>query len=720
MISLIGFSQNHNENDRNSDTIINNVFQPNLKEIGDTTFGKANCYGQTNIRLVLNLLGGHTEPYEFRWYWDNGDTTINCCAAPGEYKYNYFDSNGNKYVITFIITNSTDHVHLCCVGAGNYNYELEDGINQHTEGTFSISEPDSINIQLDSIKDPTCYGGEDGKIHVNVSGGNGNYFYLWTTDDGKGLSPNKEDQQDISAGKYKFTVVDSLGCYKTDSFVLSQPDPLTIQLDTLINPKCPGGNNGSIKISPGQNSGGYSYNWSTPDGGGVIPGNEDQSGLKSGTYIVKLTDSMGCSTKDTFIVKAPEPITIKTDKKENIDCFAGNEGKIDLTVTGGTSPYTYSWSTSDGEGIVQGDKNQDSLAPGNYTLTVSDKHNCKTSKSYLIKEIGLSAGTGDTANVCNLSTFDLFNILENYDPYGYWYDKYHDEILDSSTVNLASYEEGLYTFQYKIDTFSECKPAISSVYLDIEKYKTAGEATDIKTCNEQIVNLFEGLENYNKGGEWLDTDNTGNLSDNFFNPGKLRGKFKFTYKIYPHKGCPGDSTNLTVHTDTQKPHIECPEDITRFSQKATKEYEVVDNELDPVYLSDNCKYKIKNNVNESTTLKGSHIPDGKTIIWEIIDSAGNTEKCSVEVNVKNIPNLFTPNGDGYNDIWRFTIHGSYNDVTVNIYNRWGQLVFVHDKGSEIRWDGKNSKGKNVPEGTYHYNIMADDELLFKGFVTIIR
>ena len=84
-----------------------------------------------------------------------------------------------------------------------------------------------------------------------------------------------------------------------------------------------------------------------------------------------------------------------------------------------------------------------------------------------------------------------------------------------------------------------------------------------------------------------------------------------------------------------------------------------------------------------------------------------------------LPNVFTPNGDGVNDI--FEPVGPVNHVcgTLQVYNRWGNLIHETREGAGISWNGRNFSGEPVPEGTYFYVFTSGDEVV-KGSVQVLR
>jgi len=86
---------------------------------------------------------------------------------------------------------------------------------------------------------------------------------------------------------------------------------------------------------------------------------------------------------------------------------------------------------------------------------------------------------------------------------------------------------------------------------------------------------------------------------------------------------------------------------------------------------------------------------------------------------RDIPNIFTPNGDGIDDTWDFNLADVYPHAIVVVFNRWGEVVFKSDQGYNIKWDGKLN-GKDLPIDGYQYVITDNDKAITKGTVTIMR
>lgn len=118
------------------------------------------------------------------------------------------------------------------------------------------------------------------------------------------------------------------------------------------------------------------------------------------------------------------------------------------------------------------------------------------------------------------------------------------------------------------------------------------------------------------------------------------------------------------------------------------------------------------------------MPGSYQIIQIVSDNQGCSDTLVKTVLIDSeweIPNVFTPNGDGTNDGFTFNCSGC-SDYDLDITNRWGQLIYHGNKGSEF-WDGTTGTGEQVPEGTYFYILKVQygsKEKLFKGFVQLFR
>lgn len=289
-------------------------------------------------------------------------------TPPGVYNYQW--SNG--VITTEDINNLT---------SGNYSVTVTDGSNCSKVATYFV--PDNPNApSLSAIPTASTCGFSNGMIDLTVTGGAGPFTYLWSN------GVTTEDLFNITSGQYDVTVTGSNGCSNTASVLVDNFDPV-ISLSGIVmaNSACFSGN-GSIDLSVTP-AGNYTYNWSGSQA------TEDIFGLSSGTYSVTVSAGGTCTAVETFnvgsIANAPILSTTVTDASCN-----GNDGAIDLTVSGGTSPYTYLWSN----GVTNEDQNNLSL--GTYTVTVTDVNACSNTAS---ATVGQSSNILATTVVTNVSCF---------------------------------------------------------------------------------------------------------------------------------------------------------------------------------------------------------------------------------------------------------------------------------------------------------------------------
>ncbi|REC52034.1 hypothetical protein DRF62_16305, partial [Chryseobacterium piscium] len=167
--------------------------------------------------------------------------------------------------------------------------------------------------------------------------------------------------------------------------------PTAISGTTVVtNIACNGGSTGAINLTPTGGSAPYTFNW----GGGITT--EDRTGLSAGTYTVTITDANGCTGTVTATVTQPTAMSA-TVSQTNVSCNSGSNGTAGIVVTGGTAPYTYSWSPSGGTAATAS-----GLVAGAYTVTVTDANACIITRTVTITQPTAISGTTVVTNIaCN-------------------------------------------------------------------------------------------------------------------------------------------------------------------------------------------------------------------------------------------------------------------------------------------------------------------------------
>jgi len=297
------------------------------------------CFGESTGSIDITP-GGGTPPYAFSW------------SGPSGFTATTEDLSGLQ--------------------AGNYSLTLTDAMGCEKEfvdlATVGTNTRITATFVLTNI---SCNGGSDGAISSTVTGGTPNYSYSWTGPGG--FTAATEDISGLLAGDYQLTVTDDLGCIRTFPVqTLSEPPPITVDT-SHVDIDCFGAGNGSIDLTPSGGTPPYTFAWTGP--GGFTASTEDISGLEAGDYSVTVTDANGCSTLFTDIVTITEPPEITVSSvKTDISCGGLTDGAIDITPSGGTPPYSFSW-TGPG-GFTSVDEDISGLAAGAYSLTITDGNGC--------------------------------------------------------------------------------------------------------------------------------------------------------------------------------------------------------------------------------------------------------------------------------------------------------------------------------------------------------
>ncbi len=178
-----------------------------------------------------------------------------------------------------------------------------------------------------------------------------------------------QDLANLNGGSYGLTVTDSSGCVvNLGPLVVTEPFPIVLQLDTIINPTCATTTDGQILITTLGGTAPYNYAWNTIP----VATTEDLASLSAGTYQVVLTDDNGCVlTSPIYTVTAPAALTVNLDSLLDVSCNSVGDGAIYSTPSGGTAPYTYVWSNGDSLNNIT------RLNGGIYTATITDTNGCQ-------------------------------------------------------------------------------------------------------------------------------------------------------------------------------------------------------------------------------------------------------------------------------------------------------------------------------------------------------
>ncbi|MDC7998423.1 Ig-like domain-containing protein, partial [Gilvibacter sediminis] len=291
----------------------------------DADISDAECFGESNGAIDLTVTGG-TAPYTFAW--STGATTE--------------DISG--------------------LAAGDYSVDVTDANGCFFKDTYTVGQPDELtkSVKIDNV---LCFGESTGAIELTVDGGTPPYSYAWST------GATTATVTGLAAGTYSVVITDANGCELDADFEIFQPDSAIAVSEVITDVACFGEASGAIDITVSGGTAPYTYAWTT----GATT--EDISGLAAGTYAVIVTDANGCDDEFTFVIDQPAGGLAVSAVAADAACFGEATGSVDLTVSGGTPPYTYLW--------TNGATTEDlpAVGSGSYNVTVTDANGCEASLS---------------------------------------------------------------------------------------------------------------------------------------------------------------------------------------------------------------------------------------------------------------------------------------------------------------------------------------------------
>jgi gliding motility-associated-like protein len=412
------------------------IAQPGLLSVSEI-HTDVSCFGGSNGTITTNTVGG-TSPYSY--LWNDGNTNANRTnLIIGTYSVTVTDNHSCTASISATLAQPTalgiseTHTDVLCNGGTDgtittttsggtspYTYLWNDGNTNANRtnliiGTYTVTVTDNHNCTASisaTLAQPTalgisethtdvlCNGGTDGTITTTTSGGTSPYTYLWN--DGN-INANRTN---LIIGTYTVTVTDNHSCTASVSATIAQPGLLSVS-ETHTDVSCFGGSNGTAIASGNSGSPGYTYLWSTGSVSSFI------SNLTAGSYTVTITDTHNCTASVTASIIQPAGMTF-TDTVINPTCpTLPDNGNITLYITGGTMPYNFSWNNGNYGAVAY------PLAPGNYSVTVTDAGGCTITSAYTLSylfDFTIDASPSVSIDLGESTTLDytLFGNAGNY------------------------------------------------------------------------------------------------------------------------------------------------------------------------------------------------------------------------------------------------------------------------------------------------------------------
>jgi large repetitive protein len=674
------------------------ISQPQPLIIAASSFTNVSCFGGTNGQISTTIQGG-TPIYSYTW-------------TPAQ--------NPSGAVISSLV-------------AGGYSLAVSDGNNCNVSTTFNIIEPSALTSTYTSL--PATCGLSNGSATVTIGGGTPSYNVTWNT----GPSQTGTIATNMQGGNnWIATITDAKGCTTTQTVSVAAPPLPSITGFSVNPPTCFGLSNATVAVTYTSGTAPYTVAWSNPISQTISTSllTNSVSGIAAGLYSVILTDNYGCTTSQQVNVIQPNVLVLIPSPNVTI-CY-GQLAQISANGTGGTPGYTYTWTpnTISGSGPV-------TVTPtvtSSYNVYATDANGCTTSPKVITVAVTPQLViNGFMVTKCEGETATLVpNITSagNGGPYNFaWSNGVTATSVPTSSISVIA---ALPTpNQYTVTIDDGCtimNPMAAAVFtVNVNPVPQPNISANPRLGCSPLTVTLTALPNVpEEQYTWVEFGLTGGseqvvtLTDSGYYQLTLIATNTVTgcyaqviekdyIYVYP-------APVASFYADPPKASILDPNiDFINTSQGATNYYW---NFGDPA---------AQNGSNTSTVVNPSHsygyVGEYKVNLVAISEH-GCRDIASLIVEITPefalyIPNTFTPDGNGLNDVFQpMGVGIDEDDYRLDIFDRWGENIFTSNNFRK-GWDGTVKGGsKSAPQGVYTYKMMVKDIMGNKhpkvGHVTVIR
>lgn len=624
-------------------------------------------------------------------------------------------------------------------------------------GTVNVTVPSQFTPAIVNTS-VSCYNGSNGTASVSTITGTSTapYTYTWTS------APVQNGQQatGLPAGSYTCAVTDALGCTYTASTTIIQPAQAFLTLaNTSVT--CNNGSNGTATVSniPIANTGPYTYTWSS----NPVQNTSQATGLTAGTYTCALTDAIGCVFTGTTTLIQPTSVSVTISTNTTQVCM-GNPINFTGQAAGGTgAAYTYSWST--GATSAQTTMNEPAGGAYTYTVTAFDVNTCSATAVQTVTFIPNPVLTAANADICQgLSVPLVVNGASSYtwSPSTGLDHTNGSSVIASPTVTTVYTINGNNSFCSGVTTVTVgvvpypnpvittpnqeiCLGNSTSInvtgaqgYIWAPNYAISSTTAPMVTVSPSVSTNYT-ITGYNSSGSvvcsvthevpiYVVPQVTPTVSGDkvicLGSEAQLSASGGIYYNWTPtvslnHSNFQTVIANpsvTTVYTVSVANNIYCPATTTVMVWVNPNPVVFAGN--DTTYNLDEPMFLNATGTGTLTWIEGENVichvcPNSQIqatrngcYVVQAVNQYGckATDVVCIEVTTDfgaYIPNAFTPNGDGLNDV--FYVYGySISNVTMDIFDRWGAKLFS-SKDQTIGWDGVY-RGTLCKQDVYVYKV----------------
>lgn len=612
------------------------------------------CAGSCNGQVTVTPSGG-TSPYSFSW-------------------------------INPVSTNSV----LGSLCGGTYFVQITDAQGCVLTSSVTVNSATTIAVNP-SVQPPLC-GTNNGTITVSPTGGSGTYTINW-------LPAGTGTAITGPAGIYTVSVFDG-NCTQTTAINLNNATSPAVFFTVTNNGCSTGPCTGSIVATPTLGTPQYDFVWSNGSSALSLP-SHSVTGLCAGVITLTVTDAAGCKAFQTFTITQNPVLNMSLPVVTAIKCNNDCNGAIQLVPSGGALPYTISWIPAS---TVTPSNPNTNLCAGSYTGIVTDANGCVLTKTVdILNPLPFTFTSQVTDATCNSSQDGAISATVNGATPVYTYTWTDPTSATFTTASLSNLNPGTYTLDV-LD--SQGCPLNTTVTVNSGFTVVANANPNLTLCVDPNTAItLDGSASVNGVNyTWSQITPTVNLANTA------------TTSVIPAVGTNSYvllvTSSLVICFDTEMvvinvnplPTVDAgpTQSISLFTQANLGG--------SPTSLSPGATYTWTppgdlNNPNIANPVTSTTVSTQYTVF--VLDpNTGCVNSSTVDIFIYpdvKIPNGFSPNADGKNDTWVIDNIQQFTECIVEVYNRWGELLFQSAPGYPKPWDGIYH-GKPLPVGTYYYII----------------
>ncbi|NAY91684.1 T9SS type B sorting domain-containing protein [Muricauda sp. JGD-17] len=649
------------------------------------------CYGDTNASVWAENEAGGEGVYD--------------------YQLNIYDPTGTTIVFTSGEQSSPTFNNL---GAGIYSITVSDNWNCDVETIqVTISEPTDVMASLIELSAMTCI--NQAQLQLDASGGTAPYEYSVDGTNYFAMSGGSTHIFNVGAGIYQYYVRDAFGCEAQISNQVSvdMVPPLTIDIDdsaAMIN--CTGEASATIVANTTGGLGNYSYElFGDAALTNLIAGpqtNDTFSGLVAGSYYVRVTSQDCVEVSPEIIITDPAPLQVDREEFTNVTCSGLNDGTITVEVSGGTGEIFYAITPN----LNQFDTVNvfEDLAPGIYDVIAQDRNGCFMTFQFEIEqpepiqaeainimhEVCFNSADGSFELQITGGTAPYETALNSNADADYVQDQILFQNLPAGThVVFVRDSQGCET-----NVFVEIEPGVNLEATVTPMYECTGNIPEnylniVFTDPSVSADVLYALDSTDPGDMQL-SDDFRNMApgDHYITIAHANGcmvTYDFTIEGYEPLTLILENNNIN--------------EITAVAEGGLEDYTFYFGDVDNG--TDNTFYINRTDTYTVTVVDQNGCEVQAEIFMEFIDI--------------EIPNFFTPDGDGLNDMWLPNNLETFPNVLMIVFDRYGRELYRMEYG-DSGWDGIYNN-KELPTGDYWYIVKLqgeNDDREFIGHFTLYR